>query len=306
MFECITAIDKRRPRLAHAPQWRARAAQWRAIGLLLLLVSLECLPVLWPQPTFAQAAGINTPASGAAVSGDVVISGTAVINSFQRYELYYKFEPSGDDAYIYFDGGTSPVTNGQLGVWRTTNFAAGAYSIRLRVVKADGNYDEFFAKSLQLGASSGDLTPTVTPTTTPGGEPTPTAIPTATYTPAPQPTPAVGSVTQPLFQDGGATPTPLTVATIALDPNANTGSVFSTDSLSATNGISGAVFADTDQPVTSVEGSSFTRELGEAVALDRLRSYFFTGMRFSATLAIGIIALLAGKRIFDWVWTQYR
>ncbi len=299
MLECKTATAKRQPGFSPSPKPRA-------LWLLLLLLIIESLPLLWPRVTLAQAAGISAPASGAAVSGDIVITGTAVINSFQRYELYYKLEPSGDDAYIYFDGGTSQVTNGQLGVWRTTNFAAGTYSIRLRVVKADGNYDEFFARSLQLGGSGGDLTPTVTPTTTPGGEPTPTAIPTATFTPAPQPTPAVGSVTQPLFQDTSASPTPITVATIALDPNASTGSVFAPGNITASGGISGVVFADSDQAVSTVEGSSFTRELGEAVALERLRSFFFTGIRFSATLALGIIALLAGKRIFDWVWTQYR
>jgi len=275
---------------------------WRVVTLLLLLL-VETGPLLSPQPALAQAAGISAPASGAAVSGDVIISGTAVIDPFQRYELYYKQEPSGDDAYIYFDGGTSPVTNGQLGVWRTTNIPPGTYSIRLRVVKADGNYGEFYARDLQLGGSSSE--PTVTPTTTPGS-PTPTAIPTATFTPAPQPTPAVGAVTQPLFPDVAPTPTPLTVATIALDPNAGTDSVFAPSNLTNTTAISGAVFADSDQPATNLENSSFTRELGETVALDRLRSYFFTGMRFSATLAVGIIALLAGKRIFDWVWTQYR
>lgn len=276
--------------------------RWRVVSLLLLLL-VETLPLFSPQPAVAQAAGISAPTTGAAVSGDVIISGTAVIDPFQRYELYYKQEPSGDDAYIYFDGGTSPVTNGQLGVWRTTNISPGTYSIRLRVVKTDGNYGEFFVRDVQLGGSSGE--PTATPTTTPGS-PTPTAIPTATFTPAPQPTPAVGAVTQPLFSDAAPTPTPLTVATIALDPNANTNSVFAPSNLTNTTWISGAVFADSDQPVTNIEGSSFTRELGEAVALDRLRSFFFTGMRFSATLAIGILALLAGKRIFDWVWTQYR
>ena len=61
------------------------------------------------------ARALSSPAPGAAINGDVPIIGTAVIDPFQKYELHYKQEPSGDDAYIYFAGGTSPVINGQLG-----------------------------------------------------------------------------------------------------------------------------------------------------------------------------------------------
>ena len=71
-------------------------------------------------PTFAPglpAAPGTPPGPGAAINGDVPILGTAIIDSFQKYELAYKQEPSGDDAYIYFAGGTSPVVGGQLGVF---------------------------------------------------------------------------------------------------------------------------------------------------------------------------------------------
>ena len=63
-----------------------------------------------------------------------------------------------------------------------------------------------------------------------------------------------------------------------------------------------------ENPATEVtsESSSFSRQLGEMVALDRLRGYFVTGMQFSAMLILGAAVLLAGKRIFSWVWTQYR
>jgi hypothetical protein len=48
-----------------------------------------------------------------------------------------------------------------------------------------------------------------------------------------------------------------------------------------------------------------TRELGEALSLNRLRGQFFNGMRISAALFLGVIALYGGKRLFDWVWSQF-
>ena len=72
-------------------------------ALLLLLAGAPAASLL------AQAAGISSPGPGAAIVGDVPIIGTAVIDSFQKYELHYKQEPSSDDAYIYFTGGTLTV-----------------------------------------------------------------------------------------------------------------------------------------------------------------------------------------------------
>src|SRR3954467_4543087 len=99
------------------PFWKPRRSTGAA--WLMLIVMLFLMGSLWPaQPVVAQS-GITSPASGAAVSGDVAIMGTAVIDPFQKYELHFKLEPSGDDACIYFAGATTPVQNGQLGVWQT-------------------------------------------------------------------------------------------------------------------------------------------------------------------------------------------
>lgn len=265
------------------------------LALLLIVVSALVLFGSFPGHIYAQS-GISSPTSGATVSGDVPIIGTAVIDPFQRYELYYKLEPSGDDAYIYFDGGTNQVNNGQLAIWRTAMLAPGTYSIRLRVVKTDGNYGEFFATGLVVNQGA-PPTPTETPTST---EPTPTPIPTATFTPAPQPTPIVGQVTQPQVEGDGPLPTPTTAAAA--------GAI--TGSTGATNVTGGedadTLFATASTAAPQEATTSFTRELGEAVALDRLRSFFFTGMRVSAILILGSVILLAGRRLFSWVWTQYR
>lgn len=285
-------------RLFMPPPTGMRDLCYRWLSLIFLLVSVLVLLERFPAQVQAQS-GITSPAAGSTVSGDVSIIGTAVIEPFQRYELYYKQEPSGDDAYIYFDGGTNQVVNGQLAIWRTTDFAPGTYSIRLRVVKTDGNYGEFFARDLVVNQTAETPTPTPTPTSS---EPTPTPIPSATFTPGPQPTPIVGQVTQPQVE--GDTPIPTNTATsdaVAALP-ANPPS----DSSVASEENADTLFATTESTAPVEETSSFTRDLGEAVSIDRLRTFFFTGIRLSATLILGGVVLLAGKRLFGWFWTQYR
>ncbi len=126
-----------------------------------MLLSLAVFPYA---PLLAQdTPGISSPGPGAAINGDVPILGTAIIDSFQKYELHYKQEPSGDDAFIYFAGGTAPVVNGQVGVWSAGGLPPGVYSIRLRVVKADGNYAEYFAPNLSVNQAAPTATPTETP-----------------------------------------------------------------------------------------------------------------------------------------------
>ncbi len=266
-------------------------------GLLLLVLLINFGPA---RPLYAQdQSGITSPAAGSQVSGSVPVFGTAVIDPFQKYELHYKQEPSGDDAYIYFDGNTSPVMNGQLGIWQAGGLPAGTYSLRLRVVKADGNYAEFFAPNIgvNLGPESSE-SEEPTPTEI-SSEPTMTPIPTATFTPAPQPTVAVGAVEQPQIEgEQPPTPTAPPAAEVAAvppsDPNAG---LLPTPTSPPPSGNSVSSASD--------EGN-LTRELGQALAFDTLRDRFWSGVRYSAVLCIGIIALFGGKRIFDWVWSQFR
>jgi hypothetical protein len=278
---------------------RLLLSRWtRRFAVLLIIVSALAPVAFVPFALHAQS-GITSPTSGTTVSGDVIITGTAVHPAFQRYELYYKLEPSSNDAYIYFDGGSAQVTNGPLGIWRTATLPPGVYTIRLRVVKNDSNYDEAFLENVLIGqAASAEATPTPTPT---ASEPTPTPIPTATFTPAPQPTPNVGQVTQPQVEGDG----PVLAPTLAVDTAVLTGTTGSTNDASGAN--AGTLFADAAPAVQVQEvNTSFTRDLGEAVAVDRLRGFFFTGMRASAILILGSIVLLAGRRLVSWVWTQYR
>ena len=263
---------------------RLIGAAWLLSTALLLLIGS-----LWSAAPIIAQAGITAPAPGSSVSGDVVIMGTAVIDPFQKYELHYKLEPSGDDAYIYFAGATTPVQNGQLGVWQASGLPAGTYSLRLRVVKIDGNYAEYFSSNISVNQGAQEPTPTPT-----SSEATPTPIPTATFTPAPQPTVAVGQVNQPAL-DNPPTPT-FTPEAVAVVPNTSEGS----DAQAEATTLGAVTNADGEST-----GGSLTRELGEALSLTRLRGQFFNGMRISAALFIGVIALYGSKRLFDWVWTQF-
>jgi hypothetical protein len=261
----------------------------RLAGVLLLIV----LTSTRPAPVAAQnpQSGITSPAPGSSISGNVPIFGTAVIEPFQKYELHYKLEPSGDDAYIFFASDTVPVVDGQLGVWAADSLAPGIYSLRLRVVKTDGNYAEYYSPNLSVNQG-----PQPTPTPDVTQEPTPTPIPTATFTPAPQPTPVVGQVEQPVALEPEPTPTQAVAIAEAVQPAA--GQPETVSGLETSSSV-----AEVQEP--SVQSSSVTRELGEAVSFSNLRNDFMNGVRVSAAIMLSVTALYAGKKLFSWVWTQF-
>lgn len=115
--------------------------------------------------------GIIEPEEGDTVAGIVVIRGNANDPDFLRYELAfrYQFAPSSD--WIVFAQGDRPVMDDTLAIWDTTVggeispvFPDGQYQLRLRVVRNDYNYDEFFRSNISVANLS--LTPTITATLT--------------------------------------------------------------------------------------------------------------------------------------------
>jgi hypothetical protein len=146
-----------------------RIVRWLALSLLVSLLAVA-------MPVVAQfQSGISSPASGDTISGVVVVQGTANHESFLRYEVAFD---NGND-WIVFAEGEQPVVEGTLAVWDTTVgqpqnpvFPDGTYRLRLRVVRQDYNYDEYFVENVIVSNSG---TPTPTPSPTAEGDGTPDA-----------------------------------------------------------------------------------------------------------------------------------
>lgn len=174
--------------------------------LLILLV----LAVLWliqfsgvmaaPPAQGQDIAVITSPANNAVVQGVVQIQGSADHPQFQFFKVEFAPEPvTGDQWQIIGNLQEQPVIEGVLGTWDTTLYPDGSYTLRLQVVKIDGNYNEAFVQQVVISNSQ------PIPTDTPEVEETPT--PTVTPTEVP-PTPTI-VIEQPVVE----TPTPRPLAT---------------------------------------------------------------------------------------------
>lgn len=157
---------------------------------------------------------IAQPEQDAAVRGVVQLIGSAVHPQFQRYEIYYAPWPvPSDQAWIFIgDAHFQQQPLGLLGTWDSRSVQDGAYALRVRVVKQDGNYNDSDPRRV-LVANTRPL-PTATPAETEAPSPEPTALPTelpatativvevpaietptpiATAEPEPTPTPSLAS-----------------------------------------------------------------------------------------------------------------
>jgi hypothetical protein len=197
---------------------KRRNGRWLFVSSLILSF-LFCLGFLF-YPVEAQAQnGFVQPASGDILSGIVIVQGTATDGNFLRYELAFLQESGSGSDWIVFAQGDQPVIDGTLAVWDTTVgrganrvFPDGRYQLRLRVVRQDFNYDEYFVTNLTIANDSGTPTPTPTLTTTalvetaiPAGvettlpiltQPIPDVLP--SLTPFPTPSPQATPVNEPL------------------------------------------------------------------------------------------------------------
>jgi hypothetical protein len=161
-----------------------------------------------PKPVIAQ------PEQDAAVRGVVQLVGSAVHPQFQRYELYYAPWPvPSDQAWIFIgDAHFQQQPLGLLGTWDSRSVQDGAYGLRVRVVKQDGNYNDSDPRRV-LVANTRPV-PAATPAATeaapaPPAEPTglPTELP-ATATIVVE-VPAIESPTPIASAAPEASPTPI-------------------------------------------------------------------------------------------------
>ncbi len=127
--------------------------------------------------------GITAPAPGDVVAGVILVKGTATDLNFLRYELAFTNLSRPGSEWIVFSQGDHQVISDTLAVWDTSVgsettpiYPDGPYELRLRVVRSDYNYNEYFATNLSVSNSSPTPTPTVDITGTAEFSGTPTPV----------------------------------------------------------------------------------------------------------------------------------
>lgn len=146
-------------------------------------VRAQEIPAATPTRVVRVVTEIVSPQSNAVVAGSVSISGTALIEGFQRYELHVAVASSEDWRWLM--SGTDFISGGELYRLDTTRLPDGFYDLRLRTVRDDGNYVEEIVRDIEVrNANPPTPTPLLNAEGTPLPTPTPTPLPpTATPTP---------------------------------------------------------------------------------------------------------------------------
>ena len=178
------------------------------------------------QPAALGAAEIADPQPGQALRGVVLIRGTAQQPAFDHYEVSFSYEPNPTaDWFAIEAAGSSPVQNGQLASWDTTQIADGAYQLRLRVFSSDGGAPLEFvtaglavANSVPLPAASATspatavaMVPTTeapSPTTTPAVASSTAVAPAVSTATAPAVSTAISTVVSPVVSPAGSAQSP--------------------------------------------------------------------------------------------------
>jgi len=240
--------------------------------LLGMLVLLSMAMPAWAGPLAIPSlqgahAVITSPEPVTVLRGSVPVSGTAVHPEFQRYELYFRLEPGATWVFIG-DAHFQQVDDGLLGVWDTTSLTDGTYSLRLRVVRLDGNYDETVVRQLLVANAQ------PTETSTPEVSPTPTDTP----TPLP-PTPTI-VVELPVIPTPTSRPTP----TPGPDEEGDAPSGAAADS--------GGLFG--------------LSQLTSQIDVAEMSNAFLLGVKYALFAFAGLAAYFILKYLLTWLWSHIR
>jgi len=178
---------------------------WPLLVVTLILTGLSAMvwrSVLAAPPAQGDLSIITSPQNNAIVRGRVPIIGSATHSQFQFYKIEFAREPAVSDENFGIVGAIheTQVVDGQLEIWDTSEIADGSYTLRLRVVRLDGNYTEYSVVQVVVANAQ----PTETPT--------PAESPTPTISPTPLPATPTIIIDQPALPTGAATsvPTPVT------------------------------------------------------------------------------------------------
>lgn len=94
------------------------------------------------------AAGIVAPRSGAQVRGTVDFVGTVPATDLLRWEL--SWSPGQREQWSYLVGGDQPVSKAVVASLDLSQLPPGQYDFRLRIVRSDYNYTDYYVRDMQL------------------------------------------------------------------------------------------------------------------------------------------------------------
>jgi hypothetical protein len=171
-----------------------------------LVALIEAAPGRSPQEQAPQAV-ITSPRDRAVVRDKVSIQGTATHPQFWKYEVAYGPEPNPGDQWVLIGMvHETQVVDNVLETWDTILLPDGNYSLRLRVVRRDGNYDEYFVREIAVA------------NTLPTDTPTPAVTPTPTDTPTPLPPTPTIVIELPVLPSPTSQPLPTTAPVVRPTP----------------------------------------------------------------------------------------
>ncbi|MCU0463564.1 MAG: PKD domain-containing protein [Anaerolineae bacterium] len=109
---------------------------------------------------------ILSPIYGNVIAQNVQILGAATHPNFLQYVVEYGPDPNPNNLWYPIGGARqTPVLNGVLGIWTTTNIPDGQYQLRLRVYLRDGSTPQTVVNNLRVQNSAPTVAPTSTSTT---------------------------------------------------------------------------------------------------------------------------------------------
>ena len=128
---------------------------------------------------------IRAPVAGDAIAGVTAIEGTALLASFNRFDVH--ISPAGMENWQWLTTRFEVIHDDVLYRLDTTQFPDGWYDLRVRAINDMGEYTESFVRGVEIRNAN---PPTLTPLPTDFAGP---VSPLATPTPTPTPTPDIFS-----------------------------------------------------------------------------------------------------------------
>ncbi len=121
-----------------------KLSQTKPLWVLFVIVTL-CTPLLVVDKVYAQEQnGITSPAAGDVVSGYVIIRGVANDPQFKKWQIDLLIDGDEEKATYIKKSGGRKRNPANLAGFNSARYPDGNHTLRLRVVRSDFNYTEYF------------------------------------------------------------------------------------------------------------------------------------------------------------------